>query len=423
MPEIRKMKTEKNPQQTPDRSSSGLLRCVVAAMILLAIDTVQAQDWTIDPVLRVGYEYDDNAPLAVNPGPTDEAQGYLLEGLATIGYATQRTTFEVTPRIRSRNYDEERFDSDDGFLDLDWNTQGLKSNFRVRARYSEESVRTAEREDADPEIDDPDEITGDDSGRIFAIGDRNRFWILPQWNYDLSERTAIGASISYTDVDYSGIFPGTYTPYTDGRFDISLSRSFSPRTSAYIRAKAGRVERDSQIVGVTDKLDGIGASIGIDHGLSETVRFRAEFGMTETKPTGGQSDTDYVYDVYLIRNLETTTLLAQAKRSVNSDGAQEASLRDSFNLRMTKQFSERVNGGLGITAYATNQLSSESGAFEDRDYARIRATLGYAITRTFLVEGDYSYTYLDRSGVAENAKSNAIKIWFSWEPAAARRVR
>lgn len=421
--ESRTMKTTKIREQFPRYVSGGATCCVLAAALLLVMASAHAQDWTLDPVLRVGYEYDDNAPLVANPGPSDEIQGYLIEGFATIGYATERTTFDLTPRIRSRNYDEDAFDSDDGFLDLDFRTQGLKSDFRIRAKYSQEGVRTAEREDADPEVTDPDEITGDDSGRIFATGDRNRFWILPRWDYDISERTAIGASASYTDVDYDGIIAGTYAPYTDARFDISLTRSFSPRTRGFLRVGTRRYERDTPQVGVPTKLDGIGASIGIERGVTETIRVRAEVGVTETEPAGGQSDTDYVYDINVVRVLETTTLLAQVKRSVNSDGGGRATLRDSFNLGMTKQFSDRVEGGLGVRAYATNNLSSDAGSVDERDYAQIRATLSYAFTQTFLVEGDYRYTYLDRSSVSENSKSNSIIIWFTWQPAAPMRRR
>ena len=144
---------------------------------------MQAADWSLDPVIRVGYEFDDNAPVAVSPDSSDEIQGYIIEASATIGSATQRNTFDMTPMIRSRNYDEERFDSDDGFLRLNYNHEGLKSNFRIRANYAQESVRTAERADADPDVNDPDEITGDDAGRGFAFGDRERLWILPQWSY------------------------------------------------------------------------------------------------------------------------------------------------------------------------------------------------------------------------------------------------
>ncbi len=277
-------------------------------------------------------------------------------------------------------------------------------------------MRTAERADADPDIDDPDEIAGDDSGRVFAVGDRNRFWILPQWSYQFSEKSSIAASVRYTDVDYDDIIPGTHTPYSDVRFEASLTRGFSARTRGYIRASTGRFERDTEQVGVASEVDGLGLSVGIERGLTETTRFRAEVGVVETEPKGGESDTDVVWDVNLVRKLETTTLLAQVRRSVNSDGGGRVTLRDSFNLSVKNQFSERLEGGLGVRVYTTDQLSSDIGTFEERDYAQLRAQLSYALSRTFLVEADYRYTYIDRSTVVGSGKSNSIILWLTWQP-------
>ena len=402
--------------QIDRRLSLFMTIAMLAAVSILGERTAQAADWRFDPVIRVGYEFDDNAPLAVSPDSSDEVQGYIIEGSATIGSATQRNTFDITPMIRTRNYDEERFDSDDGFLRLNYNHEGLKSNFRIRADYAQESVRTAERADADPDVNDPDEITGDDAGRVFAFGDRERLWILPQWSYEFSEKSSIAASVRYTDVDYDDIFPGTYIPFTDVRFEASLTRGFSTRTRGYIRASAGRIENEFELIGFTSEVDGLGLSVGIERGLTQTTRFRAEVGVAETELNGGESDTDPVWDINLVRDLETVTLLAQVRRTVNSDGDGRVTLRDSFNLSVKNQFSERLEGGLGVRVYTTDQLSSDLGTFEERDYAQLRAQLSYALSRTFLVEGDYRYTYSDRSTVAGNGKSNSITLWLTWEP-------
>jgi hypothetical protein len=253
---------------------------------------------------------------------------------------------------------------------------------------------------------------------VFAFGSRERLWILPQWSYNFSEKSSIAANVRYTDVDYSDIFPGTYTPYSDVRLQATFTRGFSTRTRGYIRAGAGRFERDSALVGIASEVDGLGLTVGIERGLTQTTRLRAEVGVVETEPKGGESDTDVVWDVNLVRNLETVTLLAQVKRSVNSDGGEGIALRDSFNLSLKKQFSERFDGGLGIRAYTTDQLSSDLGTFEDRDYVALLAQLSYALTRTFLVEADYRYTRLDRSRVAEDADSNSIILWLTWQPTA-----
>ena len=128
-----------------------------------------------------------------------------------------------------------------------------------------------------------------------------------------------------------------------------------------------------------------------------------------------------MWDVNLVRNLETVTLLAQVKRSVSGDGGGRGRLvlRDSFNLSVKKRFSERFDGGLGIRAYTTDQLSSDvSGSNEERDYAQLRAQLTYWLASTFSVQADYRYTYIDRSTAADDADSNSIILWLIWQPTA-----
>ncbi len=99
-------------RQLPCLVTIGML----AAASFFGVQTVTAAEWRLEPELRVGYEFDDNAALIDVGGAATEIDGYILEGSATIGYATERTTFDITPTLRSRNYDEEIFDSDDQFL-------------------------------------------------------------------------------------------------------------------------------------------------------------------------------------------------------------------------------------------------------------------------------------------------------------------
>jgi len=389
---------------------------MLAATSFFGVGTVTAAEWRLEPELRVGYEFDDNAVLIDFAGTTAKIDGYILEGSATIGYATERTTFDITPTLRSRNYDAELFDSDDQFLTLNFNHRGLKSNFRILGNYARESVRTAERADADPDVDDPDEIAGDDTGRVFEIGRRNRFWIMPQWSYNFSEKSAIAASVIYTDVDYDDLFfVGAFTPYSDVRFDASLIRGFSARTRGYIKASSRFYEPGNSGVDV----DGVAFNIGFERDLAQTTRFRAEVGVEETKPTGSESDSNAVWDINVVKNVETITLLAQYKRTMEGSGGGRVTARDSFNLSVTKQFfPERLRGGLGVRVYTTDRLSNDPGAFEERDYAQFGAQLTYAMSRTFSVRGDYRYTYIDRSTTAGSDNSNSIILWLIYRPTA-----
>ena len=214
-----------------------------------------------------------------------------------------------------------------------------------------------------------------------------------------------------------------YTPYSDMRFEASLIRRFWTRTRAYIKAGARRYERDIEQVGVASEVDGYAFNVGYERSLTETTRFRVEAGIEESEPAGGESDTNPVWDINLVNKLETVTLLAQVKRSVNASGAGRVSSRDSFNLSVKKQFSDRVDGGLGIRAYTTERLSGDPDTFEERDYAQFRARLAYALSRSFSVEADYRYTYSDRSTTTGSGKSNSIVLWLTYQPNAMKTSR
>ncbi len=189
----------------------------------------------------------------------------------------------------------------------------------------------------------------------------------------------------------------------------------STSSGVVFRASARSYEPDNAGVDV----DGLAVSIGVDRKLTETTRFRAEVGVEETEPAGGESDSNVVWDINLVKNLETVRLLAQYRGSMNAGGAGRVTARNEFNLSVKKVFfPERLEGGLGVRAYTTDQLSSDPGTVDERDYAQFRAQLTYAMTRIFSVQADYRYTYIDRSTTAGSDNSNSIVLWLIYQPTA-----
>src|SRR5690606_27145489 len=190
-------------------------------------ESTHAQQWLIQPEVRVGAEYDDNARLRTDEEQIEEIDGYIVEGSLGISYNTPRTIFELTPRLRSRVYDETPdVDSDDQFLDLTFAHETLKGDVRVRTEFDRESQRTGERGDTDFDVDEPDEIPIDDTGNVLSSERRERFRIVPQWNYELTERLILGLEAMYTDVSYDDSITSSLVDYTDKRIEGSLAREF-----------------------------------------------------------------------------------------------------------------------------------------------------------------------------------------------------
>jgi Putative beta-barrel porin 2 len=385
----------------------------VVAGLLLA-EASQAQQWVLQPEARVGYEVDDNARLSSDPDLVQEIDGFILEGSLGIGYNTQRTTFELTPRLRSRIYDETPdVDSNDQFLEFDFGHETLKGQFGIDASYERESVRTGERADPDFDVDDPDEIPTDETGFVFNNERRERLRFSPDWSYDLTERLTMGLRAVYLDVSYDDALTSFLVDYTDTRLEGSLGLELTERTRGYFGVGARRYESDQD----NNDVDGLGAAIGVESDISQTTRLQAEIGYENTEQVAtGETDGSFVANLNLVRRLETITMLAQYRRNVAASGAGRVSARDSVNFTVSKQFSERVTGALGVRAYQTEPVGEHAVTFEERDFTELRATLGYAISRAFSIEGDYRHARIDRSGQEGSADSNSIILWLVYRP-------
>jgi hypothetical protein len=151
---------------------------IAATFTFASANTALAQDWRFEPIVKVGGEFDDNATLDIRTDLEVELKGYLLDLRADVNYSSPTTSFFVQPRFLLRNYpDEPEFDSDDIFLRSNYQFQGPSSTLGFRANFDRQSVRTAERSDSDLEIEDPDEIPNNDTGRLFRFGTRDFWWV------------------------------------------------------------------------------------------------------------------------------------------------------------------------------------------------------------------------------------------------------
>ncbi|MEX2494963.1 MAG: hypothetical protein WD448_02685 [Woeseia sp.] len=381
-------------------------------MTLQAPENAAAQEWRLEPEVRLGVEYDDNARLRSDETEQVEIEGFIVEGSAGIAYLTPRTTFRVIPRARSRVYDEAiDVDSNDQFLEVDWTHETLKGRFSINSDYSREAARTAERADADVDEDDPEEIPTDNTGIVFSNERRDRLRISPQWRQELTERLYLDTRYVYTDTSYDEDAFGPLRDYTDHRITAGLGNQFSERTRGYVSGTARRFDSDRG-----NDVDGVGVSAGVETDLSQTTRFQIEAGVENTDRSEGGSDSNVVGNVSVLRRLETVRLLAQYRRNISAGGAGRVTARDSLALSANKQFSERMSAGLGIRAYQTDGLGDEAVTFQERDYAELHAEFSYALTRTMLVEADYRHARLDRTGMEGRADGNSIILWLVYRP-------
>lgn len=391
-----------------------LVRIVLSTVVfgVALANSALAQDWQFEPIVKVGGVIDDNATLRIRTDEEVELTGYLLDAKADINYSSPTTSFFVQPRALLRNFDESEFDSDDLFLRTNFRHQGTSNTIGFRVNFDRQSVRTAERSDSDLEIEDPDEITNDDTGRVLLSGTRNKWRLTPYWNYRLSSVSSIGADIDYFNARYDDIFSGLLRDYSDARLNLGYRRSLSNVTTGLITLTSRSYDSARSL----DNINGYGVSAGFERTLSEKTRFKAMIGMEDTDQSGVESDPEVVGQATLIRDLETIRMFAQYRRSVNASGAGRLTVRDSLNLNFKRRLNEKISAGLGVRAYQSTGASGFT-SIEDRNHIQFQSTFVWYLSTSFVIEADYRYTVLDRSAaLGERSNSNRVGLWFVYQP-------
>lgn len=404
--------TKNNKSNAPCRLS---LRLLLVTMIVAAVSTgsALAQEWRIEPIVRVGGELDDNATLDIRTDEEIELEGFLVDLKADVSYRSPKTSFFVQPRFLLRNYpDEPEFDSDDIFIRTRYGYTGSSNDLGFRFNYDHQSVRTAEITDSDLQIEDPDEIPDSDSGRTLRFGDRERWGISPYWDYQLSNLSSIGAELHYSDVSYEEVLFGLLDDYTDTRLNINYKRSMS-NISTFLATITGRVfDSDAN----ANDIEGFGALVGFRRQVSEKARLTAMIGMEDAEQAGVSVDPEVVGFVTLTRNLETIRLFAQYRRSISASGAGNLSVRDSINFNFRRRLSEKISAGLGVRAYKSRDIG-DMVSLDDRTYVQLHSAFTWYISTYFSIEADYRYTVLDRSeSFGERSNSNRVNLWFTYQP-------
>lgn len=384
---------------------------IVVLVLVLAAPAIHAQQSSFEPVLRAGYEVDDNATLSILTIAEADIAGMLLEGSARYGYLSPKTKFTATARILDRNYGEEDFDATEEFVDLRYDYRGQSSFFRLRASYASELTRTAERVDTNFDIEDPSEIPIDDSGNVFISDKRQRINLVPTYTYDISDVSTFGMGLVYSDVSYDRQFAGLLNDYTNMRANLNFARNWSARSKAIY----GLTYRTYEAAG-NDAVSGYGINGGFQTQLSEKTTLRMIVGVENTETDDGSGEIDPVGEITLTRQLETIRLLAQYRRVVSGGGSGSLSARDVININFTRDLTERVSAGIGVRAYATKSRLQGGGTLDERDYVQLRSTVTWNLSQTLSMEVSYRYTVLDRVNLGESANSNNVTLWFNWRP-------
>lgn len=378
-----------------------------------------AQNWEMEPIVKVGGEYEDNSTLE---GRTDEEvslSGALMDLRADFKYSSDRTSFLFQPNALIRRYDESEYDNEDFFVRSDINYRAQWGKLGLRVFYEDQSIRTAERATSDLDVEDPGDITDDDTGAVDRFGDRTKWRLSPKWEYQFSSISTVDVGIDYYDVEYDEDIADLFDDYTDTRVNLNYRRKFSNVNTGLLTLTGRQFDSDNN----SSNSDGYGIMAGFEYALSPKMSLKALAGIENTDQSGIDYDPEFIANVVLTRDLETIKMFAQYRRTVNASGSGRLSTRDSINLKFRRRLSEKVSAGVGVRAYQSSGV--EGGiSLEDRDYVQLQSSFQWYLSTAMVIEADYRYTVSDRSGgvVDEQANSNQVNLWFVYQPRTTPRL-
>lgn len=381
------------------------LAAVLAAA--LACGSASAANWEIAPRLQLGYRYNDNYHLEL-PGGEVEVSGAEADAAVTFRTVDPRTTFEVTPRIRSTYFpDESDEDSTDYFLGALFHDETPRRRTGARLDFSQEDVVRSElpTPDIDGGLGDPDDV---DSGRIIERNRRDLIRARPYFSYDVSQRYRVDLEAHYVDASYDKTLEGFQQDFSEAGVAAGAGIRVSPRSTLLLRGTYAQFDTGIDA-------DAYGAHLEWSTDLSPTSRFYVRLGGQQTKPDGGETDDNVIAGIGGRWQTQRNRLFLDLTRTVGPVSAGTIVERHQLRFRLNHDISERVTSVLGAR-FNRDESIDDASTYPKREYAAAEAGIEWRIQRSFALTATYNYLWQEYEDEPSDASANSFLIGFVYEP-------
>ncbi len=407
--------------------------CLACAVVGSAPFGAASAAWDTVSNIRMGIEANDNPRL----GQQQTTQSQTLQDLQDhtsvralvdmifrLQNIGQRSNIYVQPRIRADAYSD-TIDKDlqrkDLYLFASGNYKWERAEIGLRSNFARESILSSELLDAGLiDLGDPS-IVGQpiqtDTGQLVMLSEhRNRAIVAPYANFTISPRSSIGVDATYLNQTYSGLQLRTRSDIWQKELGTHVSRTIDSRTSATARLFAA----DYHAVATDNDTRTVGVEGGLSRKLNETLSLNLSAGLERSAftylpaagPTVHNAAANYIFDVGLGKQTETTTLKLDVSRQIDPSAAGFMTRRNELRILYAHDMSQRLTLNFALRAFQSGGLSSTASTDEtQRNYARLAFELDWAFTRTWSFAVGYdavsqSFQHVSR----ENGSANVVSL-------------
>lgn len=381
-------------------------RLPLALTASVAASAAVAANWDVAPRVQAGYRYSDNYRLDL-PGAEVEVSGAEADVGVTFRTVDPRTNFEITPRINSTYFpDEKSEDSNDYYLMAGFSDVTPRRRINVPFMYSQEDVVDSELPEA-TEGGDLGEPGEGDSGRFVRRNRRDFFRIAPSLSYDISQRYRMALDAHYLQADFDNQLPGAQQDFSEVGGGVGFGVLTSPRSALLVRAVAFQYD-------TTTTTDAYGGEFEWNTQYSPNSRAYVRIGAQQTKPENGSSDTNLTAGAGGQWASERNTLFLDFTRSVGPVSAGTVVERHQLRLRIDHDVSQRFAVRAGARLSRDEQI--EDGSYPTREYAIGELGFEWRWLRQWSLVGSYNYRWQEYEDEPSDASASSFLIGIVYEP-------
>jgi opacity protein-like surface antigen len=405
--------------------SVPLRRSLVSVLVpLCLVPAIGARAaWEAVPEVTLGVDADDNTRLDDEAGQERTSRTFLDAAIGLASF-TERSSLTFAPRLVTDAYADsadKELEADDRYLYATGRRDWLSVGTGFRLDYAQESILSAELEEAtpdDPDVDDPDDEV--DTGRLVFFNDeREQLLLRGDLDFRLSERNAFNIQAQRRSVDYSGSgqtsIASRRSDFDDERVSLGVTRRVDDRNVVSARVFVSNYQATRN----DNETDSVGVEGRFSRPVSRTWNFNLRAGVQRsdydfldltTLQRVDNADTNYTLGAGLRRRAERSVANFDLLHTVNPSASGFLVVRDEVRGYLERELSPRFGMRLGGRLSRTNTVDDVDRE-DERDYARFELGFEWAIARTMFLEFGYDFTRQEFTiDNGDDSSSNALFV-------------
>jgi hypothetical protein len=382
---------------------------------------VTAQTYVV-PSVEVSSEYHTNRELT--PTAPDATTGYIATAQALMGKRTPRSQTELRPRVRFQEYPQRSgVDPLDVFLDLQSDFRTLTSEYSLLASFSRQDTFNAEFGSAGIDTTGPETPTAhNDTGIVFIGNTRTEFSVEPSFNHDVTERTSLGGTVGFDNVDYQNVAANAREDYRDVYLNMTLQHEIRPQTDFEIGPYVSRYETKTD----ANRTDSAGVTFSWNHDVSKISHTEFSTSVERTKiedPTvvsGQETQTNWGAEFKGYLRGQASRLDYGIGRYLAASGIGSKIRRDELRLQYSRQLTPRFDYRGAVRGGSEQRLGFVDDS-RDRNYVRAEFFVRWFMTPTIYISGGYRFSWQKYKSFTGGADDNAALVLFGYRGLDIRR--